>query len=231
MSAGSSAVSASSPHNESRPEVDAPVVNGIDPGERVNAPPRTKSLLKIGLEVALISVGVFLGLLGEQWRENAEHRTLAEESLRRFRSEFRANKSEVERVHGRHLEQLQALERYFSEHQAVLLDARQSMPQPVPDMATDSAGVAYAAWDVALATQSLAYIDPDLVAAMSSGYRLQQMYQDAHRHIQQAQYSAGPPIQLMRGHMTYFADASLYEELLLKQYDAILTRLDEAIGE
>ena len=60
----------------------------------------------------------------------------------------------------------------------------------MPDMATDSAGVAYAAWDVALATQSLAYIDPDLVASMSSAYRLQQMYEDAHRNIQQAQYSA-----------------------------------------
>jgi len=30
--------------------------------------------------------------------------------------------------------------------------------------------------------------------------------------------------------MTYFGDASLYEELLLKQYDAILSRLDKAVG-
>ena len=112
-----------------------------------------------------------------------------------------------------------------------LLALRQPLPQPVPDMSTDSAGVAYAAWDVALATQSLAYIDPDLVAAMSSAYRLQQMYEDAHRHIQQAQYSATVPIQLMRGHMTYFGDASIYEELLLKQYETILKRLDRAVGE
>ena len=213
------------------PEVHLPPVD--DPGHdrQVTAPRGTKSFFKIGLEVVLITAGVFLGLLGENCRENAGHQALADASLRRFRAEFRANKAEVERVHGRHVQQRQAMEKYFAEHQAALLDLRQPLPQPVPDMSTDSAGVAYAAWDVALATQSLAYIDPDLVAAMSSAYRLQQMYEDAHRHIQQAQYSANVPIQLMRGHMTYFGDASIYEELLLKHYDAILTRLDRAVGE
>jgi hypothetical protein len=212
------------------PEVDLPADDEGD-SHQAAAPHRTKSFFKIGLEVVLISAGVFLGLLGEEWRENSEHQALADASLRRFRAEFRANKAEVERVHGRHVQQLQALEKYFSEHQAALLDVRQPLPQPVPDMATDSAGVAYAAWDVELATQSLAYIDPDLVAAMSSAYRLQQMYEDAHRHIQQAQYSPNIPIHLMRGHMTYFGDASLYEQLLLKRYDAILSRLDKAVGE
>lgn len=213
------------------PDVHVPPVDNKDHDPQITSPRRTKSFFKIGLEVALISAGVFLGLLGEEWREKAGHQALADASLLRFRAEHRANKAEVERVHGRHVQQRQALEKYFAEHQAALLDVRQPLPQPVPDMATDSAGVAYAAWDVALATQSLAYIDPDLVAAMSSAYRLQQMYEDAHRHIQQAQYSANMPIHLMRGHMTYFGDASLYEELLLKQYDAILSRLDKALGE
>jgi hypothetical protein len=170
-----------------------------------------------------------LGLLGEQWRENAEHRALANASLHRFRAEFQGNKLEVQRVHGRHVQQRQALEKYFAEHYAALLKGGQLLPQPVPDMATDSAGVAYAAWDVALATQSLAYIDADLVASMSSAYRLQQMYEDAHRNIQQSQYSSGAPVDLLRGHMTYFGDASLYEELMLKQYETILSRLDRAI--
>ena len=50
------------------------------------APLRAKSFFKIGkigLEVVLITAGVFLGLLGEGWRENAEHRGLADASLRR----------------------------------------------------------------------------------------------------------------------------------------------------
>ena len=39
------------------------------------------SIFKILLEVVLISAGVFLGLAGEQWRENARHRELAERTL------------------------------------------------------------------------------------------------------------------------------------------------------
>jgi hypothetical protein len=219
-------------------EVDLQPPEDDGQSHQATAPLRAKPLFKIGkigLEVVLITAGVFLGLLGEGWRENAEHRGLADASLRRFRAEFRSNKAEVERVHGRHVQELEALQKYFAEHQveltAHLMDPRRPLPQPMPDMATDSAGVAYAAWDVALATQSLAYIDPDLVAAMSSAYRLQQMYEDAHRNIQQAQYSAADPIHLMRGHMAYFGDASLYEELLLKRYDAILSRLDTIVGE
>ena len=216
------------------PEV-LPPLNDEGHRHQVTAPRPTKSFLTIGLEVVLITAGVFLGLLGENWRENAEHRRLAEASLHRFRAEFRANKAEVERVYGRHVEELQGLQKYFDEHQAALaanlVDPRTPLPQPVPDMVTDSAGVAYAAWDVALATQSLAHLDPDLVAEMSAAYRLQQLYEDAHRNIQQAQYAATLPVSLMRGHMTYFGDASLYEELLLKRYDTILSRLDQAIGE
>jgi hypothetical protein len=45
--------------------------------------PQGKSLFKIALEVMLIAVGVFLGLAGEQWRENARHREMAEASIRR----------------------------------------------------------------------------------------------------------------------------------------------------
>ena len=231
MTAESSATEASEPDKESGSEVRPPVADGIGQGKQFTAPWRPKSFLTIGLEVVLISAGVFLGLLGEQWRENAEHRALANASLHRFRAEFQANKIEVERVHGRHVQQRQALEKYFAEHHAVLLDGGRPLPQPVPDMATDSAGVTYAAWDLALATQSLAYIDPDLVAAMSSAYRLQQMYEDAHRNIQQSQYSSGVPVDMLRGHMTYFGDASLYEELMLERYEGILSGLDRAIRE
>ena len=216
------------------PEVTPPLDNAAH-SHHVTTPRPAKAFLRIGLEVVLITAGVFLGLLGENWREDAAHLRLADASLHRFREEFRANKAEVERVYGRHVEELQGLQQYFAEHHAELaanlVDPRQPLPQPIPDMATDSAGVAYAAWDVALATQSLAYIDPDLVAEMSSAYRLQQMYEDAHRNIQQAQYAAAPLVSLMRGHLAYFGDASLYEDLLLKRYDAILSRLDRAIGQ
>jgi uncharacterized protein YjeT (DUF2065 family) len=65
--------------------------------------PQRKSLLKIALEVALISIGVFLGLAGEQWRERAQHHEMAEESLRRFRTELMANRQAVVKVKDYHV--------------------------------------------------------------------------------------------------------------------------------
>jgi len=217
------------------PEVHLPHLDDegeVVPGKRPRA---WKSLLKIGLEVALISSGVFLGLLGEQWRENARHRELAEVSLQRFRAEFRANRAEVERVKDRHAKELKGLQAYFAAHgkelTAHLVDPRQPIPTAVPDTVTDSAGFLYSAWDVALATQSLAYIDPELVASMSAAYRMQQMYEDSHRAIAQTSYSFTDPVYFLRGVMTYFDDAVLYEELLLKRYADLLPRLDKALGE
>lgn len=195
---------------------------------------RWKPLLKIGLEIVLIATGVSLGLAGEQWRENRHHRELAEASLHRFRAEFVANRGEVLRVKGRHDQELKNLLAYITANQTALLahrvDQTKPIPMPVPETVTDSAGVDFAAWDFALATQSLAYLDPDLVASMSSVYRLQQVYLESHRSIQQASYAI-PNLDIwLNGVATYFGDASLYEELLLKQYDRILPRLDAALG-
>jgi hypothetical protein len=195
---------------------------------------RWNSVLRVGLEVALITTGVFLGLAGEQWRENAHHRELSHASLLRFRAEFQANRAEVLRVRDRHAKELKDLQAYLNSAgdalTAHIVDPRKPIPTPVPDTVTDSAGVDYGAWDFSLATQSLAYIDPELVASMSAAYRMQEIYQQAHRAIQQTSYSFTDPVYFIRGVTFYFDDAVLYEELLLKRYDDILGRLDRAIA-
>jgi hypothetical protein len=122
------------------------------------------------LEVVLITTGLFLGIAGESWRESREHRELAEQSLRRFRDEFKANRNEVLRVHDRHIKEADDMRAYLKANGPALMahmaDPTKPIPVPVPDNTTDSAGFGYAAWDVALATQSLAYIDPELVAVI-----------------------------------------------------------------
>src|SRR5258705_9159528 len=76
--------------------------------------PRGKSLLTIALEVMLIATGVFLGLAGEQWRESARHREMAEASLRRFKSEIAANRKAVAAVKDYHVTMKKRLEAYFA---------------------------------------------------------------------------------------------------------------------
>ena len=178
---------------------------------------------------------MFLGLAGEQWRESVRHREIAEASLRRIRAEFRANRAEVQRVTCRHAKELTGLCEYLNAHPKELLahivDPTKPIPTPLPETVTDSAGFVCSAWDVALATQSLAYIDPEPVASMSSAYRLQQLYEDAHRAIGQISYSISNPVCWLQGLTTYFGDAVLWERLLLKRYDEILLRLDKALGD
>src|SRR6266516_2749218 len=73
-----------------------------------------KWLLKIVLEVALIATGVFLGLMGERWREHAQHRELAQMSLRRFRTEILSNRKALGAVTDYHARTRKNLERYLA---------------------------------------------------------------------------------------------------------------------
>jgi hypothetical protein len=196
---------------------------------------RGRSLGTILLEVVLISVGVFLGLAGEQWRESVHDRELAEASLRRFRSEFRANRSAVEGVAQKHAAKLKAMQAYFAAHQAQLFaheaDKKVRIPVPIPDTSTDPAFFEYSAWDVALATQSLAHMDPDLAFSISHVYRVQRQIDEATQAITQAMYSFSDELAFLRGVTTYFGDCTLLEPRLLTIYDEILPRLDRALGD
>jgi hypothetical protein len=203
------------------------------PAVAANPPRRWTTLPKLLLEVILITTGVFLGLLGEQWRENSEQRELAHTALELFHAEFVHNRQEVARVHQRHQEQIQALRDYMRTNVAGLVahlkDHTKPIPTPIPDTVTDSAGVEFSAWDVALATASLAHIDPKLVADMSGAYNMQQIYVNAHRAIQQTAYNISDPVYYLNGVTTWLDDSVLYERLLNERYDVLIPKLEKAL--
>ena len=97
------------------------------------SPHRQHSVVKILLEVALITTGVFLGLAGESWRESRHHHDLAEQSLRRFREEFKANRAEVLRVHQRHIDEEKGMRAYFDANGAALLAHAARPDETAPD--------------------------------------------------------------------------------------------------
>jgi hypothetical protein len=212
------------------PERAAPATQGPDKTRRGH-----RSFLEIALEVALISIGVFLGLAGEQWREHASQRQAAEASLMRFRSEFQANRRAVAAVRDKHEAKLKALQTYFAAHRATIVahaaDPRVPLQEPLPDTATDPAFLEYAAWDVALATQSLAHLDPDLAVAIAHVYRVQQQIDEGSRAITATMYSFANEVTFLNGVTTYFGDCVLLETRLLGIYDEILPRLDRAIAD
>ncbi len=182
---------------------------------------------KILLEVALITLGVFLALMVDQWREGAEHRQLAEDTLRRFRTEFRTNRAAVAAVRDKHESSFQRIQAYFAAEPA----ARATMAYP--HSATNPAFMEYTAWDVAIATQALAYVEPDLAQRVAHVYAVQRQLDGATRDITLVMYTrAGDadPAPLTVSLATYFDDCNLIEPRLLKLYEEILSTLDARLG-
>ena len=190
--------------------------------------PRGKSLFKIALEVMLIATGVFLGLAGEQWRESARHREMAETALRRFRSEIVTNRTAVASVKDYHVTMKKRLAAYFA------ADARTRPKVEVNLRGIQPASFEHTAWDLALATQSLAYIDPALAFALSRVYTTQQGYTELSRGVLQAMYLLNPTENegaFFGAVVVYYGDVVLYEPKLLSLYDELLPQIDKALGE
>ena len=122
---------------------------------------RSKSFLKIGLEVLLIGTGVFLGLMGEQWRERAQHRELAETSLRRFRDETQVNCKAVATVKDYHVTTKESLDAFLA------ADEKTRPTKSVRLKGIQPAAFERTAWDLALVTQALTYIDAPLAFTLS----------------------------------------------------------------
>jgi hypothetical protein len=191
---------------------------------------RGKSALKITLEVVLISVGVFLGLLGEQWRESAHQRDLAKDSLRRFRAEIVENRKAVADVIDYHVTVRKELQ------SALEKGPERTSRGDIHFHGIRPANFDRSAWDLAIATQSLAYIDPDLALSLANVYNVQQTLTELTHGVTQAMYVT-PPITdtssmaFFGSVLVYYSDAVIFEPRLIEMYDAILPRIDSALGE
>ena len=184
-------------------------------------------LLKILIEIALIATGVFLGLAADQWREREQHRDAARASLRRFRAEIVANRQAVAAVRDYHTVTLASVRSYLGKDHKTrnVADVRINGLQWV--------SFEHTAWDLALATQSLAYLDGDVAFSLSRIYSAQQSYAELTRGMTQAMY-----LLPRRENFDVFAEAAdaffgdlvLMEPKLITMYDELLPRIDRALG-
>jgi len=186
------------------------------------------SLLKIALEVVLIGTGVFLGLAGEQWRESARHRDLAEASLRRFRTETHRNRTAVGAVKDYHATTRKDIDAYLATAPAARHrdDLRVNGIKPV--------FFEHTAWDLAMATQSLNYLDSQLAFAIARVYNSQQAYAELTHDIMQTMYLRPPNEDLdpfLRSLSVYYGDVVLMEPELVRMYDDLLPQIDRALGD
>lgn len=183
---------------------------------------RSRWLLTIVVEVAFISVGVFLALMGEQWRERAHARELARGTLQRFRVEIVRNRKAIDAVKDYHKSALASLQQYMD------ADAAQRDRLPVRIRGLQPATLEHTAWDLALASQSLANLDPSLAFELSRIYGLQSRYEDITRSILQAVYLR-PVGENLEGLYYYYGDAVIWDTALLKMYQDILPPIDRVL--
>jgi hypothetical protein len=189
-----------------------------------------KSILKILLEVTLISAGVFLGLAGEQWRERSHQRELAEQALRRFKTEIEANRTAVASVSDYHANLFQQL------NAAKDMAPAKRNELHIQFRGVQPAALTHAAWDLALATQSLNYIEPELAFSVSELYSAQDRINGLTSAMTQAMYAAPPSLgkneeAFLGAVLLYYGDMTIFEPRLIQKYDAILPRIDKALGE
>jgi hypothetical protein len=224
-------------HDEEEPSPNSSDASAVASAESAASPPaprtaprkRTSKLLTIALEVVLISTGVFLGLLGEQWRESSRHHQLAQESLQRFREEILENRKAVSQVKDYHLTWHDTLQEYLDAN-----DQSRQAAKPAPMQGIQSVIFDHTAWDVAIATQSLGDLDPKLVFSLSHIYNKRREYENFTQGLIQAMYvrpPSGPADQFFRALVIYYDDVDALEPTLIKMYDDILPQLNQSLGD
>jgi hypothetical protein len=189
---------------------------------------RTKSILHIALEVALISVGVFLGLAGEQWRERRRHQELAESSLRDFRAEIVTNRKTIEDVKDYHAALFKSVTAYLAKNHK----SRNTADVQINGLRFVS--FEQTAWDLALTTQALTYIDRDLAFEVSRVYNEQKSLSELTRGMTQAMYLI--PMEdnfdaFAQAAKAYYGDAVYLEPKLIEEYDQLTRHIDRVLGQ
>ena len=185
-----------------------------------------KAILRMLFEVVLIALGVFLGLLANNWHETREHREKAQAALRNFVGEMEAN--------------LQATQRGRDYHETLARELSQFLQSKEPSRDERFANEVHfeglrpvifehTAWDLALATQALSYLEADLAFKISKVYTQQTAFQTFENSFLT---SAFTPASLSSDTLTGLAPAMLiYLREVNQQEPAIISRYEAAIPE
>jgi hypothetical protein len=191
----------------------------------------SRSILELLIEVVLIGVGVFLGLLANQWHDDRQHRELANATLRYFHEEILVNRQALEKVRPYHV----ALSREVGSFlQLEGPKTTQRFQSTVHFRGVEPVQFERTAWDLALATQSFAYLPPRLAYAISRVYTRQQAFQTLENGFLQAvlaptTYNTPDVTGLVASMDMYLRDVTIQEPQLITLYDQLLPQIEAAI--
>lgn len=219
--AGSVAADESEPKTMDSPERTSPIsVEG-----------RHWSVTKLVVEVLLVAIGVFLGLLANNWHEDREHKALAQATLRNFAAEMRTNREATQRTRVYHATLVKELEQ-FTSGPGPWDEAH--FQAAVHFMGVQPVIYEHTAWDLALATQALNYLNPNLAFTVSKTYTKQNAFQTVENSFL---FSTFTPAALANENykglamalMIYMIDVNDAEPAMIKRYDEVIPQVDAAL--
>ena len=202
-----------------------------------------RSFLNLLFEVVLIAVGVFLALWANNWHENSEHRAQARSALRNFAAEMGANRQATQRNRSYHETLARELEQFLRSKEP---PSEERLNKEVHFEGVRPVIFEHTAWDLALATQALSYLKPELAFDISKVYTQQNVIQTLENSFLASAFTgsseftlrASPPAGISsdnpKGMATamvlYLIDVNQQEPAILQLYDKVIPEVNSALS-
>lgn len=193
---------------------------------------RQKSLVNLILEVVLISIGVFLALWANNWHEEREHRALAHSTLLNFADELRANQQAIRSERQYHETLARQLHEFLISNEP---PTDERLQKSVQFKGVRPIIFEHTAWDLALATQALSYLKPELAFDISKIYTAQSAFQTLENSFlasafAPATFSSDNVKGLVAAMEYYLRDINQKEPGILQLYDKVIPEVDQALS-
>jgi len=191
-----------------------------------------RSFFNLLFEVALIAVGVFLALWANNWHEDREHRAQARAALRNFASEMEANRQAIQQNRAYHETFVRELREFRASKEPASEDR---LYKSVHYEGMRPVIFEHTAWDLALATQALSYLDPDLAFDISKVYTKQNAFEKLEDSFLAAAFTpsslSSDNVKGMAAAMElYLIDVNQQEPAILQLYDKVIPEVKGALS-
>ena len=202
-----------------------------------------RSFFNLLIEVVLVAVGVFLALWANNWHEDREHRAQARAALRNFATEMEANRQATQRNRSYHETLVRELEQFLRSKDP---PSEERLYKEVHFEGVRPVIFEHTAWDLALATQALSYLKPELAFDISKVYTQQNVIQTLENSFLASAFTgsseftlrASPPAGISsdnpKGMATamvlYLIDVNQQEPAILQLYDKVIPEVNSALS-
>jgi hypothetical protein len=191
-----------------------------------------RSFFNLIFEVALITVGVFFALLANNWHEDREHRAQARAALRNFAGETEANREATQRYRQYHETLARELHEFLASKEAPTDDR---FNKSVHFEGMRPVIFEHTAWDLALATQALSHLKPDLAFDIAKVYTQQNAFQKLEDSFLASAFtpatlSSNSFKGLAPAMEIYLIEINLQEPAMLSRYEKIIPAIKRALS-